>query len=199
MVCSYDCFQHLVWCCQWLSVSLSKFSDRTLIILTPSGWGSYFFGMSHPSRFVIFGLVLIGAGHAMQHWGSVAALWSTTRIWGLIYLFTALWLLSIFGNDELSAKRKGQWAAGSNSQLRLFVWSLSFGFAAGMCILYGMRYKDGTTKGFGLSFLGINLYTRFFECFWKRWYKPLFFAVLAGTLAVLGRYAEKVWNLQLQT
>ena len=62
-------------------------------------------------------------------------------------------------------------------------------------IWHGLRFDDSTTKGFGLTFLGINLYTKFFEYFWG-WYKPFFFSVLAGTLAVLGKYAENVWNMQ---
>ena len=78
--------------------------------------------------------------------------------------------------------------------LRIFSCSLILLLAAATSIWHGLRFDDSTTKGFGLTFLGINLYTKFFEYFWG-WYKPFFFAVLAGTLAVLGKYAENVWNM----
>ena len=78
----------------------------------------------------------------------------------------------------------------------MLIWSLVFFVAAGVSIWHGLRFDDSTTKGFGLTFLGINLYTKFFECFWG-WSKPVFFAVLAGTFAVMGRYAEDVWNMRM--
>jgi hypothetical protein len=71
-----------------------------------------------------------------------------------------------------------------------------FLIAAGVSIWHGLRYDDSTTKGFGLTFLGLNLYTKFFEWGWG-WSKPLFFAVLSGSLAVVGRYAENVWNMKV--
>lgn len=73
---------------------------------------------------------------------------------------------------------------------------LVFFIAAGGSIWHGLRYDDSTTKGFGLAFLGINLYTKLFEFGWG-WSKPLFFAILAGTFALVGRYAEDVWNMRL--
>jgi len=46
-----------------------------------------------------------------------------------------------------------------------------------------------------LTFLGINLYTRFFEFFWNAMPKAIFFVVLGLSLWALGHYAEKVWQL----
>ena len=43
---------------------------------------------------------------------------------------------------------------------------------------------------FGISFLAINLYTRYFEFFWDGLHKVVFFLVLAASLALIGRYAE---------
>jgi hypothetical protein len=132
----------------------------------------------------------------MHLWPLTAVLWSTTRIWGLLYLFITLWILSISAHDQLF-ERKGVLKSHTNWKAWLFIWSIVFAVAASFCIWYGLQYGDGTTKGFGLTFLGINLYTRFLECFWSRWYKPLFFAVLVGTLALAGRHADTVWNLQV--
>jgi hypothetical protein len=77
----------------------------------------------------------------------------------------------------------------------MFLWSVIFFIAAGVSLWHGLRFDDSTTKGFGLTFIGINLYTKFFEYFWG-WYKPLSFAVLAGTFAIVGRHAEDVWNMR---
>ena len=160
-----------------------------------SGWGAYFLGMDYPIRFVLFGLLLIGMAQLMQAHPLTANLWSTTRIWGLLYMFLALWMLSIFGDDSFSdgGELSFRWHPG---QPRLLAWSLLFAIAAGVCIWHGLRFADSTTKGFGLAFLGINLYTRFFEVFWDRWYKPLFFGVLAASFAILGQYAENLRDLK---
>ncbi|MDA5153756.1 DUF2157 domain-containing protein, partial [Klebsiella pneumoniae] len=40
----------------------------------------------------------------------------------------------------------------------------------------------------------INLYTRFFEFFWNGMHKVLIFLILAVSLAVIGRYAERIWH-----
>jgi hypothetical protein len=166
-----------------------------LLTINSSGYGAYFLGMNYPFRFVFFGLGIIGTAYLMPVSERTVALWSSTRTWGMLYLFIALWILSLFGNDELFSDSQRSYRESSNR--RLFVWSLAFSLAAAFSIWHGLRYGDSTTKGFGLTFLGINLYTKFFEYFWHRWYKPLFFVVVATTLAVVGRYAEQVWNLQM--
>ena len=42
------------------------------------------------------------------------------------------------------------------------------------------------SRGFGLTFLFINLYTRFFEHFWDHMHKAIFFALLAVSFWCLG-------------
>jgi len=49
-------------------------------------------------------------------------------------------------------------------------------------------------RGFGLTFLFINLYTRFFEYFWDSMHKALFFAVLALSFWYVGSRAERIWH-----
>lgn len=71
---------------------------------------------------------------------------------------------------------------------------LLFAVAAGVCIFISLKTDDGMLRGFGLTFLAINLYTRFFEFFWNGMHKVLFFLILAVSLAVIGRYAERIWH-----
>jgi hypothetical protein len=82
-----------------------------------------------------------------------------------------------------------------SSQAELVVWSVLFAAAAGLAILHGLKFDDAVTKGFGLTFLFINLYTRFFEHFWDSLHKAVFFAVLGASLWLLGMWAERIWRL----
>lgn len=163
-----------------------------------SGWGAYYFGMNFPLRFVAFGSILTLLGFLMNRIeesetntlsAKVTWLAVPTRVMGYLYLFMALWIMSIFGNygDIHSWRQAGQ--------MELFQWSLLFGAVALACILHGLKYDDSISRGFGITFLLINLYTRFFEFFWEGLHKAVFFAILAVSFWVLGHHAEKIWNL----
>lgn len=163
-----------------------------------SGGGMYFLGMNYPLRFVIFGGALTMLGIAGQH-APVRAIGPTfqahllsmspqTKAIGLLNLFIALWIMSIFGNygDMTQWQRVRQY--------ELLHWSLLFGAAAIAAIWYGLKRDDGVLRGFGLTFLLINLYTRFFEYFWDSIHKAVFFAALAVSFWYIGSRAEAIWN-----
>ncbi|KAJ3571809.1 hypothetical protein NPX13_g5256 [Xylaria arbuscula] len=150
--------------------------------------GTYYLGMDYPLRFVLFGAGLIAASGFMRDHPLTATLWSSTRTWGMLYSFIALWILSLFGNDKL----RGNNFLAHGGLSRVAFWSIGFLCAAIAAIWHGLRYGDSTTKGFGLTFLGINLYTKFFEFCWSKWYKSVFFGVMALSLGLVGRYAESV-------
>ena len=164
-----------------------------------SGHGAYFLGMNQPLRFVLFGaaMTLLGVAGMHANFGPetsdarrrLVAMSPQTRVIGLLYLFIALWLLSIFGNyGDL-----GRWH--HVHQIELAHWSLLFGAAAIGAIAYGLRHDDAVMRGFGLTFLFINLYTRFFEYFWDSIHKAVFFAILAVSFWALGTRAEAIWNV----
>jgi hypothetical protein len=163
-----------------------------------SGHGMYFLGMNYPFRFVMFGGALTILGIAGQHAladvdGStfksrLLSMSPQTKVIGLLNLFIALWIMSIFGNygDMTQWERVRQY--------ELFHWSLLFGAASIAAIWYGLKRDDGVLRGFGLTFLFINLYTRFFEYFWDSIHKAAFFAVLAVSFWYLGSRAEAIWH-----
>lgn len=155
-----------------------------------SGWGAYYLGMAYPLRFVLFGLALTLTSLLLRGRPRVAAYFASTRVMGLLYLFLALWILSIWGNFE------GYEAWHRASHWELLHWSLYFAAAALACIYLGLRQDDGVLRGFGLTFLGINLYTRFFEFFWDGLHKALFFAVLAASFWLVGSRAEAIWQMR---
>tara|TARA_B110000008_G_scaffold275438_1_gene312901 strand:- start:2258 stop:3325 length:1068 start_codon:yes stop_codon:yes gene_type:complete len=178
----------LVWLFSLLSLG-SWFGAETGYA---SGWGAYYLGMNYPLRFVLFGLTLLTLGSYVFHkWQTRCDFLGPTKAVGLLYLFIALWIMSIFGNygdPEIWQRAK---------QIELFHWSILFALASIGAIYHGVKYDDGMTRGFGLTFIFINLYTRFFEYFWEDTHKAIFFALLALSFWYLGTKAEKIWQLCL--
>ncbi|KAI1189939.1 hypothetical protein F5B17DRAFT_151460 [Nemania serpens] len=165
---------NFIWSCSMIVASIWFGS------FTAYSNGTYSLGMNYPVRFVLAGAALIATAGLMRNHPLTATLWSATRTWGMLYLFVALWILSLFGNDEIFGD---SFASGGGPGSVAF-WSGAFLCAAAAAIWHGLRYGDSTTKGFGLAFLGINLYTKFFEFCWHLWYKSVFFAILALSLAL---------------
>ena len=155
-----------------------------------SGYGAYFLGMSWPLRFVLFGTGLTALSYVVSQWPPRASFSRPTLAMGLLYSFIALWIMSIFGNYT----SYDSWWSGRD-KLSLLPWALLFGVAACASIWHGLRFDDGMTRGFGITFLGINLYTRFFEYFWNGLHKTVFFAILAASLWFIGSHAERIWNV----
>ena len=153
--------------------------------------GTYYVYMWSPIIFTGLGAILIGAAYLMRPYNITSPLWSTTRVWGLIYLFTSLWIASLSVYDS-----PGAWKPRLSIRTRMFLRALALALTAAASTWHGLRYDDSTTKGFGLTFLGICLYTKFFEVCWG-FSKTVFFTVLAGSFAIVGRYAENVWNMQV--
>ncbi len=153
-----------------------------------SGWGAYYLGMNWPVRFVLLGTMLFGVAQAVSPGSRLGTFRRATQSLGLLYLFVALWLLSIFGDYDAA-----RWH--TVRQIELLHWSLLFAAAAAAAIWLGLRRDDAMLRGYGLVFLAINLYTRFFEMFWDQLHKGIFFAILGVSLWALGRRAETLWHL----
>jgi len=84
-------------------------------------------------------------------------------ILGLLYLNCSLWFLTIPHGG--------------------LAYVLLFAAAAIGELIAGARLKDGAFTGFGIVFLAINMYTRFFEHFWDSLSAGIFFA-LAGAVGM---------------
>jgi hypothetical protein len=154
-----------------------------------SGWGAYYLGMNFPLRFVLFGIAITLGSALFSFRQSRQDFLKPTRVMGLLYLFIALWIMSIFGNyGDMHSWYKVK-------QFELVHWAVLFGAAAVAAIFHGIKCDDGMTRGFGLVFLFINLYTRFFEYFWNSLHKAIFFAVLAASFWYIGTRAERIWNI----
>ncbi|WP_062546932.1 DUF2157 domain-containing protein [Pedobacter sp. PACM 27299] len=121
---------------------------------------------------------------------SLGHFFQITYIIGMMYLFFSLWLLSVFGNFGTLEEWYGV------RQLSLFYWAIVSASACVISIFIGLKYRDDIAREFGITFLFINLYTRYFEYFWDSWHKAVFFCVLAASFWIIGRKAEKIWNLE---
>lgn len=155
-----------------------------------SRWNWYFVGMNYPLRFVLFGICLTGFSFLIKDNKKMGIFFQTNYVCGMIYLFVSLWLLSVFGNFASLE----EWY--TVKQLSLFYWGI---LSAAFCLIsiyIGLKYRDDIAREFGITFLFINLYTRYFEYFWDSWHKALFFCVLAASFWFIGRRAEKIWNLE---
>jgi hypothetical protein len=153
-------------------------------------WHDYFLGMNYPLRFVVFGILLVTACYALRKRKWFQLFDDLTFVVGLLYLFMSLWLLSVFGNY---GNIDSWWHI---KQISLFYWGIiAMAFAAGF-LLYGLKNKDDIAREFGITFLIIFIYTKYFEYFWDHTNKTLFFAILAASFWLIGRKAEKIWNLK---
>jgi hypothetical protein len=153
-------------------------------------WSHYFLGMNYPLRFVAFGVLLVAACHFLRNSKWFGDFWELTYVVGLLYLFLSLWLLSIFGNYGTI---DSWWKV---KQISLFYWGIISLAVAGGFMLYGLKSKDSIAREFGITFVLIFIYTKYFEYFWDSTNHTLFFAILAVSFWLIGRKAEKIWNVK---
>ncbi|MEO6149278.1 MAG: DUF2157 domain-containing protein [Mucilaginibacter sp.] len=153
-------------------------------------WADYFLGMNYPLRFVLFGVLLVIVCYILKSKKWFERFWELTYVIGLLYLFISLWLLSIFGNfGNLDV----WWRI---KQISFFYWGLISAAVAGGFLWYGLKNKDAIAREFGITFLLIFIYTKYFEYLWDNVNRTLFFGILAISFWFIGRKAEKIWNLR---
>ncbi|MCF0054003.1 hypothetical protein LXM25_28275 [Dyadobacter sp. LJ53] len=171
----------------------------TVMIISLAGWwgaqthfwsgGSYrFWGMNYPLRMTIFGLAIWLFSIALQRFKLLPFFQETTYSIGLFLFLLAAWTLSIFGNyDDLSG-----WTAIKQSYF--WYWALGFSIMLALLLVYAFQNKLDTLRDLGLVFFLVNIYTRYFEYFWDRTNKGIFFAILALSFWFVGKKAEQLRN-----
>lgn len=133
------------------------------------GWGHYFADIQEPRLMAPIALAVALLGLYHQHVIEPRRLPRCTGfghlylVLGLLYFNVSLWFLSL----ERAA----------------LAWVLVFTLAAIAQIVAGARLHDARLTGFGVVFLSIDLYTRFWEHFWDRLSLGTF--MLAGGLAAV--------------
>lgn len=148
-----------------------------------AGAGSYFAGIEEPRLITVAALLSIALGvwherqeaEWLQRYQGFGGLY---LIFGLLYLNLALWFLTLPNGPLL--------------------WVLGLAAAAIGQIVVGARWRDGRWSGFGVVFLAINLYTRYFEHFWDRLSLGLFF-LIGGMAALALGYGLERWAAMSKT
>jgi hypothetical protein len=144
-----------------------------------------FLGMNYPVRFTVFGALLITISFGQRKIRLLMRFRRMTYTAGLIIFFTGMWGMSIFGNfNTLVGWQQVR-------QIHVLAYSVVFGIAAAASFYLGIKFKDELARDFGVLFLLINLYTRYFEYFWDAMNKGIFFLVLAVTFGILGWWLER--------
>lgn len=144
-----------------------------------------FLGMNYPARFSLLGLLLLALYYALrqQKWMQFAG--NIHFHAGIILLLAGLWGLSVFGNQsDLET-----W-----HQLRRQA-AIYYGLLSGVttigCIIWGSKTGQKPLRDYGLAFLLLNLYTRYFELFWDALNKGIFFLILSLSFAALAWWLKR--------
>jgi hypothetical protein len=145
-----------------------------------AGGGTYVADIQDPPTMSLIAALCAAFGLWHQHaeedrlarYGSFGRLYV---IFGLLYLNGSLWFLTLdFYSDT-----------------KTLAWVLCFSAVCIAQIVLGARLKDGKLTGFGIVFLSIDLYTRFFEHFWNRLSMGLFLLIAGLGGVLLGWLFEK--------
>lgn len=134
-----------------------------------AGGGTYLLGIEDPRVLVALALATAAAGRWQEavleprhaRW---TGLGDVAVVVGLLYANLSLWILSLFPGG--------------------LGWVLTFTALAVAQVAAGSGLRDGRLTGFGIVFLAIDLYTRFYERFWDDLSRGAFFLV-AGSAALL--------------
>jgi len=152
-----------------------------------SGWGMYWLGMTYPMRFLAIGALTLGI--AWVHATYIPRYQPFTRVYahfGALVVHLALWFLSVFG----SFAGRPSWPGSDGERLG---FTMLWAAVAVGCLLAGGRWGLAWLRGYGLTFLIINVYTFYFQFVVvhsaELWWIHLLFS--GGTLLALGFWLER--------
>jgi len=158
-----------------------------------SGGGDYFLGMNYAMRMVLFSAVLLLLQFFIARVKTLQWFAGVTRIVAWISFLTAAWSLSVLGNSSSLEV----WF--DIRQGKLWYWALGYTIVLVGLIFFAFRRKDPFLRDVMLVYFLVNIYTRYFEYFWDKTNKGLFFAILAFSFWWIGKAAEKWRKKQAQS
>ncbi|MCH8621012.1 hypothetical protein [Undibacterium sp. TS12] len=118
--------------------------------------------------------VVIGFEHERKAYPATGRFYQAWQAVGLVYLNMSLLILSIWHHYQ-----------GENGY-----WVIVFSAATVAQIVAGARLHSGLLRGFGITFFGINLFTRFHEHFWSQLDLGTYLAAGGALLLVTGALME---------
>jgi hypothetical protein len=120
----------------------------------------------------------IGVWHEQALAETTGRFYAAYESLGLVYLNLSLLILSI---DSPSAS--------------VAPWVLLLTVAAIAQVVVGARLRNSLFVGFGVTFLFIDFFTRFYETFWNAWEKELFFLAIGLVTFAAGAACEYALRL----
>ena len=153
-----------------------------------TNWGPYFLGMNFPVRYILVGALLLLLFWKTKGLASWKGFYPISRFYGLLLVFVALWVSSIFGNST----NFEQW--NQIAQWHFWPWAVLSTLAAAAAIYQGAKKNLLQLRSFGTLFLFLNIYTRCFEYFWEGIPKAVFFILMAVSFWLVGQRAERFWH-----
>ena len=170
----------LIWLCALTAAGIWYGFETDYI----SGESELFVGMNLPVRYLPFGVLIWLGGFLVQRRFDGAK--TLTQVVGLGCFFFALWLTTFYGNGEWYPK---------TGEFEHLPWSILLLVVSVLSIYTGAKRKDDRLREFGVVFVLVNIYSRYFEYLWNEMHTSLFLTVMAASLWLVGKYAERLWLL----
>lgn len=155
-----------------------------------SGWGVYWLKMDYPTRFVVAGLVALAVSWAHGRWlrGRRQGFSRVYAHFGLLVIHLALWFFALFG--FLDGFANYHWAGHEGQRL---AFSALWALVCVASLLGGAKYRLKAVRGYGLTFLIIDVYTFYFQFVVAHsadfWFVHLL--LLGGSMVGLGVWLER--------
>jgi hypothetical protein len=166
----------------------------TLLCLVPAyvkltyyitGDASWFLGMNLPCRLFVLAAVMLLLHRLALRSKKYHAIQHITWAGGWLLLLSSAWLISVFGNS-------GTWSEWQLvRQYQLLWWVVIYTLLCAAVIWLGIKMRDPLVRDFGVIFLLLDMYTRYFEYLWDRTHKGIFFSILALSFWWIGKWIEK--------
>lgn len=175
----------------------SKILWVCMLVALISSWGaqtyawsadadqSYFLGMNYPLRMTLMGALLLAATYLLRGQRWFIYFYKLTWYFCWVFFLMSALFLSVSGNlnyEVWSAIKQGQ----------LFAWAIAFTIVMIGLTIFAFKQKDEVFRDIIIIFFLLNIYTRYFEYFWDRTNKGIFFALLALSFWLIGRKAEQL-------
>ncbi len=126
-----------------------------------SGWGTYWFGMNYPMRFLVAGLSMVGMAllHRNLERIILQAYDGFFKIWlasGVFFSEMSLWLMSLFGNYG------SIWGGREISGGEIFLFNILWASFNVTLLVVGSCYGLRMLRAYAITFLVIQGYTLYF-------------------------------------
>ncbi|MFZ6876061.1 hypothetical protein ACO0LF_28700 [Undibacterium sp. Di27W] len=142
------------------------------------GRSTYALAIQDPEMMSVVALIAIAIGYAHERmaYPATGRFYQAWQAVGLVYLNMSLLILSVWHHYQAGTA----------------FWVIVFSIATIAQIVAGARLHSGLLRGFGITFFGINLFTRFHEQFWNQLDLGSYLAAGGALLLVMGALMEVI-------